>query len=166
MSAKCLIAFSYLFLHHNNYYKLIFCFKNMDSKVEAIKYLEKLNARQVSYRPRETVDSLNSFYESGELTDPEIENALEKAARKIGREQFNMAIKLKKYADDTSAKYLAYALKKGEFSKKEKKKLLLDGETLEEFIETSYRENLLTDMKEEIFSYSEPPINLNDSCCH
>ena len=101
------------------------------------------------------------------INNSQIEKCLEEAIFKRARKDFELLTSKNKnlpykiyldYSPEVMPEIFAYALEKGEFSKREIKKIKFDhGENAEDFIKSNGHENLLSELREHILS---PPYKI------
>jgi len=121
-------------------------------KTATIEELKEVNIRMLDSYARENHTVLKFLYNNGILDDSSIEGALEEAVFKQAREGYEIMVKRKGspgfLADYVGPEYLAYALEKGKFSKREIKQIPFDhGETARVFPQYYGRENLLFELR-------------------
>jgi hypothetical protein len=118
-------------------------------------------------------NNLKFVHYSGVVRDGEMKDALEKYVLRKSKDYLKrFQLGLEKYADHVSyPEFLAYAIKKNEFSEKEKKAIPFDhGQTVENFCNSYYNDNLLDYLKDDLLNPEPFPedrgyFDSHPSCC-
>ena len=128
-------------------------------KTAVIEDLKKVRILTLDSYARQNQETLAFLYEHGIIDDSSIEKALEEAIFRQARQDYEiMTRKGKPYiiwaADHVgSPECFAYALERGEFSRREIKRIPFDhGDTVETFPQDYGKENLLSSLREELLN--------------
>lgn len=141
----------------------------MKSKESILNHLKVMNLELINKYARENKEILSSAYNQGIINDYLIEEALKVAVISEARRDYKLVTKKDKYPDHVDD-YLPYALKIGEFSEEEIKKIDFDhGDNLESFLRTNYNQNLLSELRKTLLNPKAPldlsHIDPHPACC-
>ncbi len=120
--------------------------------------LKKVTLFMLNNYARRNHETLTFFYDNGIIDDSSIEEVLEESVFRQARQYYKAITRKGRpytiWADHIGKpEYLAYALKKNKFSKKEIKQIPFDhGESAETFPQYYGRENLLSILREELLN--------------